>query len=147
MYGAARRSHVKPPNLWLAHRSTAGAARPRSRCSWPTSPPGCATSTSRITTLIFSQIFYVIIFTWTEVTGGENGLTFRRPSPGIPGSDLDPVHVETLHWFVPRRRPASYLVLRRITQSPFGMVLQSIRENEPRTRAIGYPVERYKIVA
>jgi branched-chain amino acid transport system permease protein len=27
------------------------------------------------------------------------------------------------------------------------MVLQSIRENEPRTRAIGYAVERYKIVA
>src|SRR5262249_49548450 len=26
-------------------------------------------------------------------------------------------------------------------------VLQSIRENEPRTRAIGYPIERYKIVA
>jgi branched-chain amino acid transport system permease protein len=41
----------------------------------------------------------------------------------------------------------SYLILRRITQSPFGMVLQSIRENEGRTRAIGYPVERYKIVA
>ncbi|MGH8734677.1 MAG: branched-chain amino acid ABC transporter permease, partial [Burkholderiales bacterium] len=41
----------------------------------------------------------------------------------------------------------SYLLLRRITQSPFGMVLQSIRENEPRTRAIGYPVERYKMVA
>jgi ABC-type branched-subunit amino acid transport system permease subunit len=41
----------------------------------------------------------------------------------------------------------SYLALRRITQSPFGMVLQAIRENEPRTRAIGYPVERYKIVA
>ena len=42
---------------------------------------------------------------------------------------------------------ASYLLLRRITQSPFGMVLQSIRENEARTRAIGYPVERYKMVA
>ena len=41
----------------------------------------------------------------------------------------------------------SYLVLRRITRSPFGMVLQSIRENEARTRAIGYPIERYKIVA
>src|SRR2546422_1938533 len=37
-----------------------------------------------------------------------------------------------------------YLGLRRITQSPFGMVLQSIRENEARTRAIGYHVERYK---
>jgi len=41
----------------------------------------------------------------------------------------------------------SYLVLRRITRSPFGMVLQSIRENEGRTRAIGYHVESYKMVA
>jgi len=39
----------------------------------------------------------------------------------------------------------SYLVLRRVTQSPFGMVLQSIRENEPRTLAIGYDVKRYKV--
>ena len=53
----------------------------------------------------------------------------------------------TLHWFVLAFVTASYLILRRITQSPFGMVLQSIRENEARTRAIGYPVERYKMVA
>src|SRR5919205_924922 len=52
-----------------------------------------------------------------------------------------------LHWFVLAIVVLSYLLLRRITQSPFGMVLQSIRENEARTRAIGYPVERYKIVA
>jgi branched-chain amino acid transport system permease protein len=52
-----------------------------------------------------------------------------------------------LHWFVLAVVTLSYLVLRRITQSPFGMVLQSIRENEARTRAIGYPIERYKIVA
>ncbi len=37
-----------------------------------------------ITTLIFSQIFYVIIFTWTAVTGGENGLIFSRPHFAIP---------------------------------------------------------------
>jgi branched-chain amino acid transport system permease protein len=100
-----------------------------------------------ITTLIFSQIFYVIIFTWTEVTGGENGLTFSRPAFGIPGLWTTPFTSTTLHWFVLAVVTASYLILRRITQSPFGMVLQSIRENEGRTRAIGYPVERYKIVA
>jgi branched-chain amino acid transport system permease protein len=100
-----------------------------------------------ITTLIFSQIFYVIIFTWTEVTGGENGLTFSRPQFGIPGVWTTPFTNEGLHWFVLAVVAASYLILRRVTQSPFGMVLQSIRENEPRTRAIGYPVERYKIVA
>jgi branched-chain amino acid transport system permease protein len=100
-----------------------------------------------ITTLIFSQIFYVIIFTWTEVTGGENGLTFSRPSLSIHGIYSTPFTTETLHWFVLSVVTASYLALRRITQSPFGMVLQSIRENEGRTRAIGYQVERYKIVA
>ena len=81
------------------------------------------------------------------MTGGENGLTFRRPALGIPGIWTTPFTTETLHWFVLAVVTASYLILRRITQSPFGMVLQSIRENEPRTRAIGYPVERYKIVA
>ena len=100
-----------------------------------------------ITTLIFSQIFYVVIFTWTEVTGGENGLTFSRPALGIPGLFSVPFTSQTLHWFVLAVVVLSYLILRRITQSPFGMVLQSIRENEARTRAIGYPIERYKIVA
>ena len=100
-----------------------------------------------ITTLVFSQIFYVIIFTWTDVTGGENGLAFSQPPFSIPGLISERFTTVTLHWFVLAVVTLSYLALRRITQSPFGMVLQSIRENEPRTRAIGYPVERYKMVA
>ena len=99
-----------------------------------------------ITTLVFSQIFYVVIFTWTEVTGGENGLAFRLPPLALFGwtHRFTPT---TLHWFVLGVVTLSYLVLRRVTQSPFGMVLQSIRENEPRTLAIGYDVKRYKVVA
>jgi branched-chain amino acid transport system permease protein len=100
-----------------------------------------------ITTLVFSQIFYVIIFTWTDVTGGENGLYFTQPPFTIPGIFSVRFSTVSLHWFVLAVVALSFLVLRRITQSPFGMVLQSIRENEPRTRAIGYHVERYKIVA
>jgi branched-chain amino acid transport system permease protein len=100
-----------------------------------------------ISTFVFSQIFYVIIFTWTDVTGGENGLYFTQPPFSIPGIFSARFSTVTLHWFVLAVVALAYLVLRRITQSPFGMVLQSIRENEPRTRAIGYHVERYKIVA
>src|SRR5438552_18246932 len=100
-----------------------------------------------ISTLVFSQIFYVIIFTWTEVTGGENGLTFGQPRLSILGLWSDRFTPTTFHWFVLAVVVVSYLVVRRITQSPFVKVLQSIREHEPRTRAIGYPVERYKIVA
>ena len=100
-----------------------------------------------ITTLIFSQIFYVVIFTWTSVTGGENGLAFTRPGLGIPGLYVVRFTAETMHWFVLAVVAGSYLLLRRITQSPFGTVLQSIRENEARTRAIGYHVEHYKIIS
>jgi branched-chain amino acid transport system permease protein len=147
MYGAAAALlTVSPPNLWLAVGygliGAAGAALFVAYFSTRLRDIYFA-----ITTLIFSQIFYVIIFTWTDVTGGENGLTFRRPALSIPWLYATPFTNETLHWFVLAVVTASYLTLRRITQSPFGMVLQSIRENESRTRAIGYPVERYKVVA
>jgi branched-chain amino acid transport system permease protein len=147
MYGAAAALLlVSPPNLWLAILFGLGGAA------------GAALFVAffstrlrdiyfAITTLIFSQIFYVIIFTWTAVTGGENGLIFSRPHFTIPFLYDARFSTATLHWFVLSVVAGSYVLLRRIMQSPFGMVLQSIRENEARTRAIGYPVERYKIVA
>jgi branched-chain amino acid transport system permease protein len=147
VYGAAAALlTVKPPSLWLAIAyglvGAAGVALFVAYFSTRLRDIYFA-----ITTLIFSQIFYVVIFTWTEVTGGENGLTFSRPALSIPGLFSVPFTSNTLHWFVLAVVALSYLLLRRITRSPFGMVLQSIRENEARTRAIGYPVERYKIVA
>ncbi len=147
MYGAAAALlSTRPPNLWLAfvYGLAAAAVVAVFVAYFSTRLRDIYFS---ITTLIFSQIFYVIIFTWTEVTGGENGLSFKRPALAIPGLFSVPFDSNTLHWFVLAVVTVSYLVLRRITQSPFGMVLQSIRENEPRTRAVGYAVERYKIVA
>jgi branched-chain amino acid transport system permease protein len=147
MYGAAAALlSVRPPNLWLAllYGLVAAAVVAVFVAYFSTRLRDIYFS---ITTLVFSQIFYVIIFTWTAVTGGENGLTFSRPALRIPGVFSMPFDSNTLHWFVLAVVTVSYLVLRRITQSPFGMVLQSIRENEPRTRAVGYAVERYKIVA
>ena len=147
MYGAAAALiAVKPPSLWLATPAgLIGAAAAAAFVAYFSTR--LRDIYFAITTLIFSQIFYVIIFTWTEVTGGENGLTFSRPALAIPGLFSVPFTSDTLHWFVLAVVTLSYLVMRRITQSPFGMVLQSIRENEARTRAIGYPIERYKIVA
>ena len=147
MYGAAAALLiVSPPNLWLAIlfglAGAAGAALFVAYFSTRLRDIYFA-----ITTLIFSQIFYVIIFTWTRVTGGENGLIFNRPHLTIPFIYNASFSSTTMHWFVLAVVTASYLILRRVTQSPFGMVLQSIRENETRTRAIGYPVQRYKIVS
>ena len=147
MYGAAAALiSSQPPNLWLALLyGLVGAAAVAGFVAYFSTR--LRDIYFAITTLIFSQIFYVVIFTWTELTGGENGLTFSRPALAVPGLFSVPFTTETLHWFVLAVVTLSYLALRRITQSPFGMVLQSIRENEARTRAIGYPIERYKMVA
>jgi branched-chain amino acid transport system permease protein len=147
MYGAAAALlTVKPPSLWAAILyGLVGAGAVAVFVAF------FATRLREIyfsiSTLVFSQIFYVIIFTWTEVTGGENGLTFSQPSLALPGVGRWRFTLATLHWFVLAVVTLSYLAVRRVTRSPFGMVLQSIRENEPRTRAIGYHVERYKTVA
>src|ERR1700740_2130121 len=147
MYGAAAALiSVQPPNLWLAMLyGLAGSAAVALFVAYFSTR--LRDIYFAITTLIFSQIFYVIIFTWTEVTGGENGLIFSRPPFTIPFLYDTRFSTATLHWFVLAVVAGSYLILRRIMRSPFGMVLQSIRENEPRTRAIGYPVQRYKIMA
>jgi branched-chain amino acid transport system permease protein len=147
MYGAAAALlTADPPNVWLAlcYGLVAAAAVAAFVAYFSTRLRDIYFA---ITTLIFSQIFYVIIFTWTAVTGGENGLAFERPPLAIPGLLSFALTPTRLHWLVLALVASSYLILRRITQSPFGMVLQSIRENEARTRAIGYAVERYKIVA
>src|SRR5574341_2658576 len=147
MYGAAAALlTVRPPNLWLAIvYGLVGAGLVAVFVAYFSTR--LRDIYFAITTLVFSQIFYVIIFTWTEVTGGENGLTFSQPPLSVPGLWAARFTPVTLHWFVLGVVTVSYLLLRRITQSPFGKVLQAIRENEPRTRAIGYHVERYKIVA
>jgi len=147
MYGAAAALLlVSPPNLWLAiGLGLAGAAGAALFVAYFSTR--LRDIYFAITTLIFSQIFYVIIFTWTSVTGGENGLIFSKPHFTIPFLVDLRFTSSTMHWFVLAVVTASYLILRRVTHSPFGMVLQSIRENEARTRAIGYSVQHYKIVS
>ena len=92
MYGAAAALlSVRPPNLWLAllYGLVAAAVVAVFVAYFSTRLRDIYFS---ITTLVFSQIFYVIIFTWTEVTGGENGLTFSQPRPRHPRPLLGPVH-------------------------------------------------------
>src|SRR5262249_61637738 len=118
MYGAAAALlTVRPPSLWLAVLyGLAGAGLVAVFVAY------FATRLRdiyfAISTLVFSQIFYVIIFTWTEVTGGENGLTFSQPLLsvfGLRGARFTPV---TLHWFVLAVGAPPYLVVPRLTHTP-----------------------------
>jgi branched-chain amino acid transport system permease protein len=95
-------------------------------------------------TLAFAQMLYFIANQWRDVTGGENGLQ------GIPKSFFGIELVETdSFYFYYAAIPLillGVLIAWRIVNSPFGRVLVAIRDNPARARALGYDVERYKIL-
>src|SRR5579862_7362157 len=97
MYGAAAALlNSNPPNLWLALLfGLVAAAMVAAFVAYFSTR--LRDIYFAITTLIFSQIFYVIIFTWTAVTGGENGLTFERPALAIPPLFSLELTTTTLH--------------------------------------------------
>jgi branched-chain amino acid transport system permease protein len=103
-----------------------------------------------IMTIIFTLVLYTITLTWTNFTGGENGLMLKtRTANLIPGFVTLSFKVGSLslYYFTLATLALSYLICRRIISSPFGMILQAIRGNEVRAKAIGYHVERYKILS
>jgi ABC-type branched-subunit amino acid transport system ATPase component/ABC-type branched-subunit amino acid transport system permease subunit len=95
-------------------------------------------------TLALSAMLYVVAFRWTAVTGGEDGLGgITRPS--YLGQSLE----NSLHFYllVASIGFAVTYVLWRFHGSPVGSVLVAIRENEQRARFLGYPANRYKLLA
>lgn len=94
-------------------------------------------------TLAFSMVGYYFVFETTSITGGDNGLFLFRPEVfGIDLSEQIIFYFTTMAVVV-----LSYAALRRVTTSPFGRVLKSIRENEERARFFGYDTFRYKLAA
>jgi branched-chain amino acid transport system permease protein len=94
-------------------------------------------------TLAFAQMIYFIANQWRSVTGGENGLQ------GIP-RELFGLDLSDPFYFYYAALPMVLLgvfAAWRIVRSPFGRVLVAIRDNPARARALGYPVQRYKLLA
>jgi branched-chain amino acid transport system permease protein len=100
-----------------------------------------------IITLIFALIGSTVGETWTSLTGGADGLTIPFTPIKIGPWNLDLMDIKTNYYLVLIFVALSYLLLRRLVQSPLGKVFIAIRENEDRARLIGYNVSRYKLLA
>jgi branched-chain amino acid transport system permease protein len=96
-------------------------------------------------TLAFAQMVYFVAYQWSDLTGGENGLQ------SVPTSFFGIELVETdSFYFYYAALPIIILgmwIAWRIVHSPFGRVMVAIRDNAPRARALGYDVEKYKVIA
>ena len=97
-------------------------------------------------TVAISQVFYFIAFRWDELTGGETGLSgIDRMNIGIPNLvSLQLSKPINYYYFVLVIFFLCTLLIWKIVHSPFGKVLQAIRENEVRAKYLGYNTTAYK---
>jgi branched-chain amino acid transport system permease protein len=99
-------------------------------------------------TLAFNEVIYFTIFELKDLTGGDDGLRgVHRPDVGIGSLSFSVQEPMAFYFFVLFIVVVSILIIRRITDSPFGSVFLAIRENEQRAESVGYKVRDYKIVA
>ncbi|MET7245380.1 branched-chain amino acid ABC transporter ATP-binding protein/permease [Methylobacterium sp. EM32] len=95
-------------------------------------------------TLALSALSFTIAFRWTALTGGESGYGGVERTTFL-GLDLDAAW--TWYGLVALTGFAVAYGLARFRRSPVGTVLEAIRENEQRARFLGYPTNRYKLLA
>ena len=95
-------------------------------------------------TLALSQLIFFLALQM-KFTGGEDGIQ------GVPRGNLfgliDLSGDTAIYYFVLALFLAGFLLIQRTIHSPFGQVLKSIRENEPRAISLGYDVKQFKLMA
>jgi branched-chain amino acid transport system permease protein len=106
-------------------------------------------------TLAVASSFAVLASQLSDLTGGEDGRTFGVPEVLSPGFTL--LENELFGRSVDGKLITYYVVffgcvllflfLLRLVNSPFGRVLQAIRENEFRAEALGYRTVVYRVWA
>lgn len=88
-------------------------------------------------------IVYSIAKNWVSLTRGPMGL------PGIPGFSVFGLQLSAIWSYlllVIAFVALTYFVIQRVVNSPFGRILQGIREDEIATQALGKNVNRHKIM-
>jgi branched-chain amino acid transport system permease protein len=99
-------------------------------------------------TLALSQVVYYVAFQWVSLTGGEDGLRgVDAPSIGVGGIQLNLLDPTTKYYGILIIVAVALWIFSRILNSPFGAVLEAIRENERRAQACGYDVKRTRWLA
>jgi branched-chain amino acid transport system permease protein len=95
-------------------------------------------------TLAFGMFVYAIVWKWTDVTGGDDGLVgIPRATIGLPRPlDLNLGPMRNYYWFAAILVLVSTGALHRLSRSPLGLSLRAIRENAERAEFSGIRVRR-----
>jgi branched-chain amino acid transport system permease protein len=98
-------------------------------------------------TLALAQIVYYAFYKADSWTGGENGLRgIRVETIDLLGWRLDFLNPITKYYVILVFVASALWFVSRVLNSPFGAVIEAIRENETRAEACGFDVARAKLL-
>ena len=98
-------------------------------------------------TLALAQIVYYGFYKAERWTGGENGLRgVRVEAISLPGISIDFLNPLNKYYVILVFVALALWFVSRVLDSPFGAVIEAIRENEKRAVACGYNVARSKLL-
>ena len=98
-------------------------------------------------TLALAQIVYYGFYKAERWTGGENGLRgVRVEAINLPGISIDFLNPLNKYYVILVFVALALWFVSRLLDSPFGAVIEAIRENEKRAAACGYDVARSKLL-
>ncbi len=96
-------------------------------------------------TLAFAQMLYFAGFHLSDWTGGDDGLRgITVPPVVLPGLTISLDRSVAFYYFTLALVVLAVWGLKRVLDSPFGAVLQAIRENPERATACGYDIAGVK---
>jgi branched-chain amino acid transport system permease protein len=95
-------------------------------------------------TLALAQII-AFLANQLPFTNGEDGV--QGVPRGLLFGFIDLSDSTPMYYFALVVFALAFFFVKRVVYSPFGQVLKSIRENEPRAISLGYDVDRYKRLA
>jgi branched-chain amino acid transport system permease protein len=99
-------------------------------------------------TLALGQIVYYAFYKAERWTGGENGLRGVRVEViDLLGWKIDFVHPLSKYYVILVFVALALWFVSRVLASPFGAVIETVRENEQRAAACGFDVARTKLLA
>lgn len=93
-------------------------------------------------TIAFSELFRIMMLTEYDYTGGSNGLSLR---PLLQIADVDTAR-QVEYYLMFALLIACLLVMHWVANSPIGLFLRAMREDEDAASALGVNVVRYKIL-
>ena len=99
-------------------------------------------------TLALAQCVYFLFFHANSLTGGDNGLRgVNLNTVDLGFMQMNLLNPLVKYYFMLSFVSVAIILIARILNSPFGSVLEALRENESRARACGINIERTRLLA